>query len=159
MGKASANELAAALGRIASGVFILTARHGTQETGMLASWVQQCSFDPPLVTMAIKRDRHLNDWLEADTPFILNILDDTQTDMIAHFGRGFSPDEPAFDGLLVERHEEIVVLKEALGFLLCRVRERHTTGDHNLYVSEVVHGRMLAEGQPMVHIRKNGLHY
>ena len=33
-------SLAAALGRIASGLFILTARQGKAETGMLASWVQ-----------------------------------------------------------------------------------------------------------------------
>ncbi|MBI3469346.1 MAG: flavin reductase family protein, partial [Planctomycetes bacterium] len=29
------------LGRLPSGVFILTARDGTDETGMLASWVMQ----------------------------------------------------------------------------------------------------------------------
>ena len=43
MANASTKELAAPLGRIASGVFILTARHGTEETGMLSSWVQQCA--------------------------------------------------------------------------------------------------------------------
>ena len=32
----------AALGRIPSGLFVLTLRHGGRETGMLASWVQQC---------------------------------------------------------------------------------------------------------------------
>ena len=41
--------LAAALGRVPSGLVVLTARHGARETGMLASWVQQCSFDPPQV--------------------------------------------------------------------------------------------------------------
>jgi flavin reductase (DIM6/NTAB) family NADH-FMN oxidoreductase RutF len=54
---------AAALGRIPSGLFILTARRGTLETGMLASWVQQCSFDPPLVMAAIRRGRILESWL------------------------------------------------------------------------------------------------
>jgi flavin reductase (DIM6/NTAB) family NADH-FMN oxidoreductase RutF len=32
-------------------------------------------------------------------------------------------------------------------------------GDHDLFVAEITSGRMLEEGQPMVHIRKNGFHY
>ena len=36
--------LAAALGKVPSGLFILTVGRGQAETGMLASWVQQCSF-------------------------------------------------------------------------------------------------------------------
>jgi len=42
--------LAAALGKVPSGLFVLTAKQGDAETAMLASWVQQCSFDPPQLT-------------------------------------------------------------------------------------------------------------
>ncbi len=38
----ASDSLAAALGRIPSGLFVLTAGSGATETGMLASWVQQC---------------------------------------------------------------------------------------------------------------------
>ena len=50
-------QLAAALGRVPSGLFVLTIRRGSAETGMLVSWVQQCSFDPPLVSLAVQRGR------------------------------------------------------------------------------------------------------
>ena len=46
-------QLAAALGRIASGIFVLTLKRDAVETGMLASWVQQCSFHPPRISVAI----------------------------------------------------------------------------------------------------------
>ena len=98
-------RLMAALGRLPSGLFVLTARHGEAETGMLASWVQQCSFEPPQISVALQRDRPVLSWLTAGAAFTLNILDDSQTDMIAHFGRGFALDEPAFMGLDVERVE------------------------------------------------------
>src|SRR4051794_35792180 len=94
--------LAAALGRIPSGLFILTARNGDAETGMLASWVQRCSFDPPQVTVAVRNDRELLAWLEPGAAFTLNVLDDTETDMVVHFGRGFRLSEPAFTGLDVD---------------------------------------------------------
>src|SRR6516162_4617149 len=98
-----AKPWAAALGRVPSGLFILTARHGEDETGMLASWVQQCSFDPPLVCIALRKGREIASWLPEGARFILNILDDTQTDMLIHFGRGFSEKEPAFTDVDVER--------------------------------------------------------
>lgn len=153
-------QLAAALGRIPSGLFIVTLRRGEAETGMLASWVQQCAFQPPHVSVAIKRDRPLTAWLTKGAPFTINILDNSQTDMIVHFGRGFTLDEPAFAGLEVERPEgSAPVLGEALAYLECRVTGQYPVGDHDLFFGQVLGGRLLSEGHPMVHIRKSGFHY
>jgi flavin reductase (DIM6/NTAB) family NADH-FMN oxidoreductase RutF len=149
-----------ALGRVPSGLFILTIRHGDAETGMLTSWVQQCSFDPPQVSLALKQGREVGAWLTPDALFVLNILDDSQTDMIGHFGRGFALNEPAFEGLEIERPDDgPPVLREALGYLVCRVASRCAAGDHDLIIARVIGGGLLNEGHPMVHIRKNGTHY
>ena len=152
--------LAAALGRVPSGLFILTARLGDAETGLLASWVQQCSFDPPQVTLALKRGRYLADWLARGAAYTLNILDDTQTDMISHFGRGFDEGEPAFASVEVERRPgKAAILTEALAYLDCRLVSRHPAGDHDLFISLITDGALLNEGRPMIHIRKSGFHY
>lgn len=152
--------LGAALGRIASGLFILTARRGDAETGILLSWVQQGSFNPPLITAALARDREILSWLTDGSPFTLNVLDDTQTDMIVHFGRGFRLDEPAFEGLDVDRPDGgAPILREALAYLQCRVAGRCAAGDHHLVLGQVIAGRILNEGHPMIHIRRSGFHY
>lgn len=150
----------AALGRVPSGLFIVTVRHREVETGLLASWIQQCSFDPPRISLAVKRGRDVLDCLVNDTIFTVNLLDRDQTDMIAHFGRGFKPGEPAFQGLEVTRPDGIPpVLEEALAYLACRVVGRHAAGDHDLIIGDVIAGQVLREGPPMVHIRKTGAHY
>ena len=155
-----ARQLAAALGRIPSGLFILTARRDDAETGMLASWVQQCAFSPPHLSCALKHGRPLTDWLVAGTPFTVNVLDDAQTDMVAHFGRGFALDEPAFEGLEIERLDGgTPVLSEALAYLHCQVKGHLPVGDHDLFLGQVIAGRVLNDGHPMVHVRKSGLHY
>lgn len=152
--------LAAALGRIPSGLFILTACQGELETGLLCSWVQQCSFAPPQVSMALRRDREIISWLGGGAAFTLNVLDDSQTDMVVHFGRGFAPGQPAFTGLDILRPDNgPPVLADALGYLEGRVVERFPAGDHDLFIGRVVGGRLLGEGRPMVHVRKSGLHY
>jgi flavin reductase (DIM6/NTAB) family NADH-FMN oxidoreductase RutF len=152
--------LASALGRVPSGLFILTLARDNLETGMLASWVQQCSFDPPQVSVAIRRDREITTLLGPGAAFTLNILETSQTDMIVHFGRGFALTQNAFTGLELRRDPPHgPVLTEALGYLECAVVGRFAAGDHDLFVGRVLAGELLDEGQPMVHIRKNGLHY
>jgi flavin reductase (DIM6/NTAB) family NADH-FMN oxidoreductase RutF len=153
--------LAQALGRVPSGLFVLTARQGQRETGMLASWVQQCSFDPPQVTVAVRPDRAVAAWLAPGAAFTLNQIGDGQNNFLSHFGKGFDLDEPAFGNLAVERPDgEGPVLAAALGHLLCRVAGRFKAGDHDLFVGTVVGGRLhQADGKPWVHVRKNGLRY
>jgi flavin reductase (DIM6/NTAB) family NADH-FMN oxidoreductase RutF len=153
--------LAMALGKVPSGLFILTARSGERETGMLGSWVQQCSFEPPQVTVCIRRDRDVIGWLTPGAPFTVNQLGEGQSNLISHFGKGFTLEQPAFTGLNVERHDiEAPILLDSLAYLLCRVAAHTTTGDHELFVGTVVGGKLLQpEGRALIHIRKNGLRY
>jgi flavin reductase (DIM6/NTAB) family NADH-FMN oxidoreductase RutF len=156
----SEKELAAALGRVPSGLFVLTVRHGDAETGMLTSWVQQCSFDPPQLTVAVRGDRPVLDWLTPGSLFVLNVLSEGQKALIKHFGRGFNLDQPAFVGLEVERSsEDLPLLSSALAILTCRVTERFPTGDHMLLLATVLRGRLQGADRPHVHVRKNGLNY
>jgi flavin reductase (DIM6/NTAB) family NADH-FMN oxidoreductase RutF len=153
-------QLAAALGRVPSGIFVVTVARDRIATGMLASWVQQCSFRPPRLSLALKPDRAIVGLLPVGADFTLNVLESSQTDIVAHFGKGFALTDDAFAGLSVERRNGIgSVLTEALAFLDCRVVARTPAGDHDLFVADIRAGGVLDEGQPMIHIRKNGMHY
>jgi flavin reductase (DIM6/NTAB) family NADH-FMN oxidoreductase RutF len=152
--------LAAALGRVPSGLFVLTARHGEAETGLLTSWVQQCSFEPPQVSVAVRRERPVLDWLTPGSAFTLNVLSEGQTALLKHFGRGFTLEQPAFVGLDIERSAGAApVLSAALAVLNCCVASRLPTGDHELLIATVFGGRLQGAGRPYVHMRKNGLSY
>ena len=153
-------EALAALGKVVSGVFVVTARRGGSETGMLGSWVQQCSFDPPQITMAVARDRPILEWLTEDAPFTVNILAEGEKQLLKHFSRGFGLGEPAFDGLEIEhRGKGGPVLAAALAYLECRVAGRVPVGDHDLIIGRVVGGGILHEGRPKTHVRNSGAHY
>jgi flavin reductase (DIM6/NTAB) family NADH-FMN oxidoreductase RutF len=150
----------AALGRVPSGLFVLTVRHGKRETGMLASWVQQCSFDPPQVSAAFATDRWVLGWLTDGAAFAVNVLPEGQKQLVAHFGKGFGPDEPAFEGLEV-RHDggAAPVLAAAHAYLDCRVAQRVAAGDHVLVIGQVVGGAVLHDARPATHVRRTGKHY
>ncbi|MBX9626550.1 MAG: flavin reductase family protein [Gemmataceae bacterium] len=150
----------AALGRVPSGLFVLTARHGGKETGMLASWVQQCSFDPPAVSAAFAKDRWVLDWLKDGAAFGVNVIPEGEKKLVAHFGKGFGPDEPAFAGVEVRRDGDAApALAAAHAYLDCRVTHRYDAGDHVLVVGRVVGGEVLSDAKPATHVRRSGKHY
>ena len=158
------DPIAPVLGRIPSGVFILTAKHRDgRETGTLVSWVQQASFSPPMVTVAVNQKRYLTDWLTESTGIVLNLVGDHQKQFLKHFGAGFGPDEPAFEGLAITRTTTgLPILADAFGSLEGMIRGRMETGDHVVYAVEVVtasQGPAFSESKPMVHVRKNGYNY
>ena len=153
-------KIGKSLGRIPSGVAILTTKQGTQPAAMLSSWFQQVSFEPPMISVAIKKGRSVESLLEASEKFVLNILHTGQKDMLAHFGRGFEPGANPFEGIEVETHLlGLPVLKHSLCYMECQLRHAYEAGDHRIFVAEVVNAGAEEEGQPMVHIRRNGFNY
>jgi flavin reductase (DIM6/NTAB) family NADH-FMN oxidoreductase RutF len=150
-----------ALGRIPSGLYILTVRHQGRSTGMLASWVQQAGFEPPMLTVALRRDRYVADWVAAAGAFTLSQLALGSKTLIRHFGRGFDPDAPAFEGL--ELHDDAnggPILAAALAYLDAKVAGELAGGDHRIFLGHVTAGGLLhPDAEPFVHVRANGFHY
>ncbi len=149
----------AILGRVPSGLFVLTCASGEQSTGMLASWVMQAGFSPPMVTVAVKSGRFLADWVAEGRPFALNVLGEHNKDLIKHFGRGFEPDDAAaFAGVDCDG-DDPPVLRDAVGHLLCKVTAHMDSPDHRIYLARVVDGKLQSDDRPAVHIRRSGLRY
>src|SRR5439155_19566479 len=135
---ADVESLAAALGRVPIGILVLAAGQGERETAMLASWVQQCSFNPPQVSVAVRRDRGIHDVLTDGAAFTLNIVPIHATEFLKHFGKGFEPGEPAFTGVSMERTAAgVAVLTDGLAHLDCRVVGRCAGGHRDLLRSPI----------------------
>lgn len=126
---------------------------------MLASWVQQAGFDPPAVTVAVKNGRPIQELIEASGQFVLNLVPEDRGPMFKQFGRGFSLDENAFEGLAIREEPEGVVIEDCGGYLGCRVMTHADSGDHRIYVGEVISGTSHGDVQPYVHLRNSGLNY
>lgn len=153
-------EALIALGRVPSGLFVLTLGQGETETAMLASWVQQCSFEPPQVSVAVKQGRDLLGRLAPGASFTLNQLAEGQNTLVGRFARGTPPGQQPFEGLVVDRPDGAApVLRDALAYLVCRVTDRCRAGDHELLIAEVVGGRVQGDGKPWCHVRKTGANY
>ncbi len=151
-----------ALGRIPSGVFILTARHENQPLAMMASWVQQVAFAPPSIGIAIAKERPAHAALsESGATFALSVIADGDTSLMKKYARGIPAGADPFDGVNIMRTPNgTIVLADALAYLECRVTKAvDFNADHDLFLAGVVAGQMLKDGQSFMHLRGNGFHY
>ncbi len=158
------DKLAPIIGPIPSGVFILVAGNADgQKTGMLASWVQQASFEPPQVTVAVNKTRYLNEWLTPGAPVTINQVRQKDPSLFRHFGKGFEPDADAFDGIDSEDTQSgLPQLTDAMVTLEGEVTSQMDAGDHVIYLITVTAGTAHQdpeEFEPYVHVRKNGFGY
>lgn len=151
----------AALGRVPTGLYIVTAEQDDTRAGFLASWVCQAGFSPPCVSVGIKQDRPIMRMMSRGFRFAVNILSKEDTAIFGRFAKGFSINDDPFEGSNIARTDDgTPYLADALGYLECsllRVLEPST--EHNLVVGQIVGGTMLKEGEPWVHIRKSGASY
>ena len=150
-----------ALGRVPSGVFIMTARHDGQSAAMMVSWVQQAAFDPPAVSVAVQKDRPMRQLIHAGKRFALAVVGEGDTTLMKKYARGIPPGQDPFaDVEVLQTPAGIPVPAAALAWLECALLSACDFGaDHELVVARVTDGALLREGASFTHLRGNGFHY
>ena len=154
------DDVATAMGKIPSGLFILSLIDDAgADDFMLVSWVQQCSFSPLMVNIAIRSERSILSQLVPGKIFNLHIIKEGQNQMVGKFAKPVSGADQLKDLNLQREPNLPVVLLDTCAVLHCKASGVLNAGDHQLLVAEVVSGTMLTGGDPMVHVRKNARNY
>ena len=151
-------QVGKALGRVPSGLFVVTTKFEDKEDAILASWVNQCSFNPPELTVALGQMRNARLLIESSQAFIVNVLGKESNDLMKHFFK--SHEGSIFEGLKTRQGvQEIRILTDAVSYLECKLADAVVSGDHVVYFGEVVGGKILKGGEPSIHVRDNGFNY
>ncbi|MEE4113561.1 MAG: flavin reductase family protein [Desulfobacteraceae bacterium] len=130
-------ELRNYLARMTYGIYVLTARYGETINGMIASWVSQVSYAPPLIMVAVHPDRYSHDLLQKSGHFALNILAREQKHLLTRF-KGPDP-RSKFDALAW--HDGVngcPILDDCIGSAVCRIQQTLKPGNHALFIGQVV---------------------
>ena len=149
------------LGKIPSGVYILTAAHAGKTHAMLASWVQQAAFDPPALSVAMAKDRPIYPLIRDSARFALSVLGENDAPLMKKYARGIDPSHDAFEGVTtLTSPSGIPCLADALAWLECRVLQIcDFSADHDLILAQITAADLLREGPPFKPSRGNGFHY
>ncbi len=151
-----------ALGRLSTGLYILTAQKGAVSSAMLASWVIQASIQPPGLAVAVAKDRAIESLLHWGDTFVLNVLEEGNYQrLMKHFLKRFPPGCDRFEGIATYAAANgSPILAESLAYLECTVNHRIEAGDHWVIYCTTQTGRVAKpDGLTAVHHRKASNHY
>jgi flavin reductase (DIM6/NTAB) family NADH-FMN oxidoreductase RutF len=130
----------AALRLFTYGLYAVTAKHGDEVSAMTVNWIVQSSFDPPLVALAVEHDSHSRQVIEAAGAFAVNVYETGQRDLAGSLGRTFAkhPEKISEHTWNPGPATGSPLLPEALAWVECRVQSATPSGDHILYIAEVI---------------------
>ena len=142
------------------GLYAVTAHHGNEASGMTANWLGQTSFEPPLITLAAEADSRTRQLIQASGAFAVNVYEGGQRELAGQLGRTFAKHPDKLTGLAWKPGPVTgsPLLADALAWIECRVLSTHPSGDHQLFVAEVVEAGHNREGQPLT-LKDTGFKY
>ena len=149
-----------ALRKIPHGLYIVGVKLDAQLNAFTGSWLTQVSFTPPLVALGVRRDSHSFEMIKASRVFSVNILGKDQKALAEHFVK---PAAVVGEKLQGVAHQPGItgapILREAIAFFECRVREiANESGDHAVVIGEVVEAGVHKD-EPSLTLMDTGWHY
>ena len=149
------------LANIPQGMYILTTKAENEMQGMLVSWVQQISFEPPMVMIGIRKGRDIVPLIHGGHCFALSQIGEENNLLLRKFGKSTVKNESLEATGIITKKTGAPILKNAMNYLDCElIRHMDVEGDHDIYVGLVLDGDTLnKKDNPLIHLRKDGLKY
>ena len=129
------------LRKLPYGVHVMTAV-GSDGTGVgsTLTWISQCSFQPPLVMIAIQKTSQIHGAIVASGALAVNVLGEGQKGIAKAFFKAPAGEGDRFGEYRYEAGPGTgaPLLTDVPAWLEARVTDRVERGDHTVFVAEVV---------------------
>lgn len=106
-------------------------------------WLTPVSNDPPLLVMAVARERHSYKALQENPCFIINVVPYDQAAPLMICGRHSGKKEDKFKSAgytpIAGHKVNVPAIAEAIAIVECEVEAEYPAGDHVLFMARVVY--------------------
>lgn len=151
-GEEEQRRLRAMLGRFATGVSVVSARHGPLLSGMTANAVASISVDPPLMMASINRRSETHVAIVGSHAFSINVLASDQQALAECFAQRTTARKLTgfCDAPWHEAETGSPILEGALAYFDCRIVDRVAAGTHTIFVGEIVAAGYREDAEPLL---------
>ena len=148
------------LGLIPQSMFIMTSADDHRMRSLLVSWVQQVSFEPPMIVVCLRKGREIVPLIHESRSFALNQIAHDDRLLMKKYGENERSEEPLIVLETCRKATGSPIIARAVAYMDCElVRHVDIDGDHDLYVGMVRDAGMLNHGVINVHMREDGFTY
>lgn len=145
-----------ALSRWASGVTVVTTLSAEgHPKGMTASSFTSVSINPLLILICVKQGLYTHHLITESGFFAVNMLAHSQIE----WGKLFAGMMPEVEDRFADiRYTQAVtgapILPNVIGWVDCRLHQAFDSGDHTIFVGQVVAAHGTTEGQPLIYANR-----
>ena len=145
-------RLRAMMGRFATGVTVVAARHGPLLAGMTANAIASISIDPPLMMASISRRAETHRAIIGSHAFAVSVLADDQRELAECFAQPTTAAKLTrfCDAPWHEAETGSPILEGALAYFDCRLTARVDGGDHAVFLGEIVAAGYRDDARPLL---------
>ena len=140
------------------GVYILSSENEGEYCVSTITWVSQASFQPPMISVCIKRNSASYEIVKKRGEFILHLLGDNQIELASTFFKPTIFENEKLNGQEFSWANNLPLLKDIPAYIQCKVVEILENGDHPLFLAEVVDAKINNDSNPL-ELRKTGWTY
>jgi len=140
------------------GVYILSSVNEGEYCVSTITWVSQASFEPPMISVCIKRNSASYEIVKKRGEFILHLLGDNQKELASTFFKPTIFENEKLNGQEFSLENNLPLLKDIPAYIQCKVIEILENGDHPLFLAEVVDAKINNDSDPL-ELRKTGWTY
>ena len=140
------------------GVYILSSVNEGEYCVSTITWVSQASFEPPMISVCIKRNSASYEIVKKRGEFILHLLGDNQKELASTFFKPTIFENEKLNGQEFSLANNLPLLKDIPAYIQCKVVEILENGDHPLFLAEVVDAKINNDSNPL-ELRKTGWTY
>lgn len=149
----SAAELKQAFSLYATGVALATTCVDDQPVGITVNSFSSVSIDPPLVLFSVNKALRSHDLFRSAPGFAINILGKNHKELSNRFARSGADKWSGLD--VAKGRAGGILLPDAISSFDCRRYQAHDSGDHTIFVGEVLAISRSGQQEPLLYFRSS----
>lgn len=134
------------------GVYIVSVKDNEKYTGCTVNSIMQITSAPATIALSVNHDNYTNKILDEKKKFAVSILSEESAPLsIGTFGFRSGRDFDKFSAIPYEVIDELPIIKDACGYLICNIINKVETSTHTVFIAEVTNGDLLNDKKPMTY--------
>jgi len=139
------------LRNLSYGMYVICSKDDSY-VGCIANTVVQITSNPITIAISINHDNYTNEIIKKSNKFSISILSEkSNPEIIGTFGYQSSKDVDKFENFEVKEIEEMPILSDTCGNIVCKVINTTETTTHTIFIGEVIAMENYSADKPMTY--------
>lgn len=134
------------------GVYIISCEDNGRYTGCTVNSIMQITSNPAKIALSLNHDNYTHSCICKSKKFAVSILSEKSLPLsIGMFGFRSGRDFDKFSQIEHTFVDELPIIKDACGYLVCEVVDKIETHSHTVFIADVLNGDILNSETPMTY--------